>query len=76
MQGRSIEEFMEDYTYDKLLSHCNGGNVENYICQSNDSGFSGKNRARLVQSFEMGNDEILMNVAQHKLALVMDLNSN
>ena len=74
--GRSIDQFMENYTFDKLLSNCNGGIVENYICQSDDTGFSGKNKTRLVQSIDMGHDKLMMNVAEHKLALVMDLNSN
>lgn len=67
---------MDEYSFEKLQSNCNGGIVENYICQSKEKNSNGKARARLVQSIEMGNERVVMNSAEHKLGLIQDLDNN
>ena len=49
MSGKSLASFMHDYNVEKLQSNCNGGLVENYICQSIGGNVPGnKSKARLV----------------------------
>ena len=53
--AKNIEHFMKAFKFEKLLSNCNGGIVENYICHSIVGGIvSGKKRqVKLLQCIEM-----------------------
>ena len=60
-----------------MLTHCNGGLVETYICHPNSQGFSkSRERSVLVQSIEIQSDSGLdtsMLRAEHNIAQVMEL---
>ena len=61
---RSVQSFMDEHSFEKLQSNCNGGIVENYICQCTGANLAGgKSKARLLQSIEMGTEKMGMAVA-------------
>ena len=69
-----LEEFIANYKLDRLLSNCNGGIIENYICHK--KGFlSHDEKQYLVSSIGMrsdGNDSTTLHIADRKLRKVMD----
>ena len=71
---------MDQYSVKQIQSNCNGGLVENYICVEKEeienhshSTQQSKSTRKLMQSLEIDHVGVNGMKAQHKLAIVMDL---
>ena len=79
-QDKKFKEFMDQYSVKQIQSNCNGGLVENYICvekedleNHSNSTQQSKSARKLMQSLEIDHVGVNGMKAQHKLAIVMDL---